>query len=206
MRLNKMTWSLLAGAMTLSVLSVAAARTGSVLASTTAKLLGMPNGALFGAVEVKSEREVELPPEQQLAMSRQFLTRMEQNTTTVRAQLEHARAARDVVKALCLNDKLNQIEIAVRSAKDRAATHQSAIEGKDKDRARHEFMILQVIRDRVEQLVKEANQCIGEEAGFIGESEVSLQVSENIPDNNPDHLGDDPDIISEPPVLSSPTQ
>lgn len=206
MRLNKMTGSLLAGAMTLSVLSVAAARTGGVLGSTTAKLLGMPNGALFGAVEVKAEREVELPPEQQLAMSRQFLARMDQNTTTVRAQLEQARAARDVVKSLCLNDKLNQIEIAIRSSKDRAATLQSAVDGKDKDRARHEFMILQVLKDRVEQLVKEANQCIGEESGFIGESSVSLEVDKNIPDNNPDQLGDDPVIISEPPVISSPTQ
>jgi hypothetical protein len=52
--------------------------------------------------------------------------------------------------------------------------------------------------------VKEANQCIGEEAGFIGESQVSLQVDPNIPDNNVDQLGSDPEIISEPPVLASP--
>jgi len=57
----------------------------------------------------------------------------------------------------------------------------------------------------VDQLVKEANQCIGEEAGFIGESQVSLQVDPNIPDNNTDQLGSDPEIISEPPVLPSPT-
>jgi hypothetical protein len=65
-------------------------------------------------------------------------------------------------------------------------------------------MILQVLKDRVDQLVKEANQCIGEEAGFIGESQVSLQVDPNIPDNNTDQLGSDPEIISEPPVLASP--
>jgi len=65
-------------------------------------------------------------------------------------------------------------------------------------------MILQVLKDRVDQLVKEANQCIGEEAGFIGESQVSLQVDPNIPDNNTDQLGNDPEIISEPPVLASP--
>ncbi len=209
MRLNKITWSLLAGTMTLGVWGVAAASTGNVLASTTAKLLGMPNGSLFGAagsVQVKAEREVQIPPAEQLVMTRQYLARMEQNATTVRAQLEQARAARDVVKSLCLNDKLNQIEIASRSAKDRAGMHQSAVENKDDDRARHEFMILRVLKDRVEQLVKEANQCIGEEFGFVGESEVTSSADPNTPDINPDQLGDDPSIISEPPTLSSPVQ
>ena len=66
------------------------------------------------------------------------------------------------------------------------------------------FMILLVLRDRVEQLVKEANQCIGEEAGFIGESRVTLEVDPNIPDNNPALLGADPVLMSEIPVLASP--
>jgi hypothetical protein len=65
-------------------------------------------------------------------------------------------------------------------------------------------MILRVLKDRVDQLVKEANQCIGEEVGFIGESQVSLQIDPGIPNNNTDKLGNDPVIISEPPVLASP--
>jgi hypothetical protein len=199
MRLNKITGSLLAAAMTLSVFGVAAARTGS--------LLGVPSANLFGApaAEIQAPREVDLPPDQQLTLGRQYVLRMDQNTTTVRNLLEQARAARDVVKSLCLNDKQNQIDVAGRSAKDRLTTLQSAVEAKDKDRSRHEFMILQVLRDRVDQLVKEANQCIGEEAGFIGESHVTLHVDPNIPNNNPAQLGQDPQIISEPPVLSSPT-
>jgi hypothetical protein len=197
MRLTKMTGLLVAGAMTLGVFGVAAARTGGAFA---------PQATIFGAATaaIEAPREVDLPPEQQLALAHQYTTRMDQSTTTVRSALEQARAARDVVKTLCLNDKLNQIDVATRSGKDRATTLQSAVSGRDRDRARHEFMILQVLKDRVEQLVKEANQCIGEEAGFIGESQVSLQIDPNIPDNNTDQLGDDPEIISEPPVLASP--
>jgi hypothetical protein len=204
MRLNKITGSLTAGAITLSVFGVAAARTGGVLGAGPTGLVG---SNLFDAAtaDIQAPREVELPPEQQLNLSHQYILRMDQATTVVRSQLEAARAAHDVVKTLCLNDKLNQIDVAVRSAKDRATTLQAAVDGKDKDRARHEFMILQVLKDRVDQLVKEANQCIGEEAGFIGESQVSVQVDPSIPDNNPNQLGADPDIISEPPVLSSPT-
>jgi hypothetical protein len=203
MRFSKMTWSVVAGSMTLSVLSVAAA--------STSKLFGGPTGlfshGLFDAAsaDIQAPREVGLPPEQQLAIGRQYIGQMDQATTTVRSQLEQARAARDVVKSLCLNDKLNQIDVASRSSKDREATLDSAVTTHDKDRSRHEFMILQVLHDRVNQLVREASQCIGEEAGFIGESQVSVQIDPNIPDNNPDVLGTDVDIISEPPVTSSPT-
>jgi hypothetical protein len=197
MRLIKLSGLLAAGAMTLGVFGVAAARTGSVLS---------PRSSLFGApaAAIEAPREVDLPPEQQLSLAHSYLSKMDQGTTTVRAALEQARAAKDVVKTLCLNDKLNQIDVATRSGKDRATTLQSAVSSHDRDRARHEFMILQVLKDRVEQLVKEANQCIGEEAGFIGESLVSLTVDPNIPDNNTDQLGNDPEIVSEPPVLASP--
>ena len=196
MRLIKLSGLLVAGAMTLSVFGVAAARTGSVFS---------PNASLFGApAAIEAPRVVDLPPEQQLSLAHGYITRMDQGTVTVRAALEQARAAKDVVKTLCLNDKLNQIDVATRSAKDRMTALQAAVSAHDKDRARHEFVILQVLKDRVDQLVKEANQCIGEETGFIGESNVSMTVDPNIPDNNTDQLGNDPGLISEPPVLASP--
>lgn len=201
MRLKTLKWSLVAVGMTLSVLSVAAVGSSG--------LLGAPAKRFFAAgpaASVQTEREVDLSPEQQLATAREFMTKMDHGATTVRTMLEQAQAARDVVKAMCLRDKLMQIDVAKRSGRDRVLTLQSAVDAKDKDRSRHEFMIMQVLRDRVEQLVKEANQCIGEELGFIGESEVTLQVNPDIPDNNPDELGSDPEVISDTPVYVSPIQ
>lgn len=199
MRLKSLKWSLVAVGMTLSVLSVAAVGSNG--------LLGMPaKNFLAAAASVQTEREVDLSPEQQMAMAKGFMAKMDQGSTTVRTMLEQAQAARDVVKAMCLRDKLMQIDVVKRSARDRVLTLQSAVDAKDKDRARHEFMILQALLDREEQLVKEANQCIGEELGFIGESEVTMQVNPDIPDNNPDELGEDPDVISETPPVVSPIQ
>jgi hypothetical protein len=201
MRLKTLKWSLVAVGMTLSVLSVAAVGSSGLLGSPAKRLF-----AAAAAASVQTEREVDLNPEQQLGMAREFMGKMEKGATTVRTMLEQAQAARDVVKAMCLRDKLMQIDVAKRSARDRVLTLQSAVDAKDKDRSRHEFMIMQVLRDRVEQLVKEANQCIGEELGFIGESQVTAQVSPDIPDNNPDELGSDPEVISETPVYVSPIQ
>jgi hypothetical protein len=192
--------------MTLSVIGVAVARTGGILGAPAPRLFAQaaaPGGP--PTANVQSAREVEVPPAQQLEIAKQYVTRMSQVATTVKQQLEQARAAKDVVKALCLNDKLNQLDVAQRSAKDRAAALQSAVQGNDKDRGRHEFVILGALKDRVDQLGKEANQCIGDEAGYIGEAQVTLQIDPNIPDNNLDQIGSDPEVPGlDAPVLSSP--
>jgi hypothetical protein len=192
MRFGKTTWSVGVVVLTLSVFGAAFAQTGG------AGQTPPP------AASVAAPREVDLPPQQQLALARQYVAKMDQNAIAIRSMLEQARAARDVVKTLCLNDKLNQINVAKRSAADRVTTLAASADANDKDRSRHEFMLLQELRDRADQIVKEANQCIGEEAGFIGETEVVLSVDPNIPDNDPDQLGLDPEIISDSPVLSSP--
>lgn len=156
--------------------------------------------------EVQASQDVELTPQQQLEKGNEYLSGMERDATSVRRMLEEARAARDVVKVLCLNDKLSQMNVANRSAKDRLEALSTAAGRNDVDRARHEFTVLDVLKERVATLNSEAKQCIGEETGFVGDTAVSVDVDPNIPDVDPDVLGIEPDIIIETPVLSSPTQ
>ena len=47
--------------------------------------------------------------------------------------------------------------------------------------ASHEYTILTVLRQRVEQLGAEANQCIGEESAILGETEVTTTIDPNLP-------------------------
>lgn len=147
-------------------------------------------------------RQVNLSPAEQLQQSEGFLARMEGSRATVRRQLEQARAARDVVKTLCLNDKLNQIDVAIRSARERRQALELAANRKDADLANHEFTILTVLRQRVDQLTAEANQCIGQEAGFVGESAVTTTIDPNLPQEDPSEYPDS-DVIVEPPACSS---
>lgn len=146
--------------------------------------------------------EENLTPQEMLAKAKGFVPAMDRSATAVRRQLTVAREQRDVVKALCLNDKLNQIDLAARTATDRMAGLESAVGQNDAERAKHQFTVLQVLRERVTTLVSEANQCIGEETGFVGESNVTVEVDPNIPDTDPSVFPNDP-IISNPPVLSS---
>lgn len=198
MGLTKKSWAVAAGITVVSALGVATAQTPA------------PAGAP-PPPEVGAQRDVALTPAQMSVEADNYMARMDQGAAGVRAQLTQAREQRDVVKVLCLNDKLNQIDVAIRSARDRMATLKGAAGRNDLDRSRHEFTVIQVLRDRVQALVAEANQCIGEETGFIGDSQVTVNIDPSIPDTDPAETPDDPfvsppPVLSEPPIPSSPTQ
>jgi hypothetical protein len=144
-------------------------------------------------------RQVNLSPAEELSQSETFLVRMDSSRTGVRRQLETARAQRDVVKTLCLNDKLNQLDVAIRSARERKQALEAAAQRSDADLATHEFTILRVLRDRSDQLTAEANQCIGQEAGFVGDSAVIGTIDPGIaPD--PGAFVPPEAIVEDPPV------
>jgi len=143
--------------------------------------------------------QVNLSPAEEVAQSEAFLSRMDASRGVVRRQLETARAQRDVVKTLCLNDKLNQLDVAIRSARERKEALQSAAQRSDADLANHEFTILTVLRQRADQLTAEANQCIGQEAGFVGDSAVNATIDPGIaPD--PGALLPPSPVVEDPPV------
>jgi hypothetical protein len=154
--------------------------------------------------QVGFERRPQLSPQDELTQADVILTRMDQAAGTVRRQLEAARAARDVVKTLCLNDKLSQIDVAVRSARDRQASLQAAVQRSDAELANHEFTVLTVLRQRADQLNAEANQCIGEEVAFVGQTEVKTTIDPNLPGGDQtEYPSTDPTLVSAPPACVS---
>lgn len=145
-------------------------------------------------------RQVSLSPQEMLVQADAALARMEGGRSSVAKQLAKARQERDVVKTLCLNDKLNQLDVALRSATERRGALELAAKRGDSDLSNHEFTILGVLRSRADQIMVEANQCVGEEAGFAGDAAVSMTV-----DGVPDDDSDIPDftIVVEPPQCLS---
>ena len=154
--------------------------------------------------DVSGGADVSLTPPQMLERVRAIVPEMEKLRGSVSAQLEEAKRSKDVVKALCLDDKVKQMKLATDTAKDRVVDLTSAVTQNDPDRSRHEFTVIQVLRERVQTLVAEAQQCIGEETGFVGNSDVTVTIDPAIPDADPSDFPEDP-LVSDPPVLSSPT-
>jgi hypothetical protein len=153
--------------------------------------------------QVGFQRKTSLTPTEQLAESQRHITRMEGAATGVRRMLEEARHERDVVKTLCLNDKLSQLDVAARSAKDRRGQLQSAVSRNDVELSNHEFTILTVLRQRAEQLVAEANQCIGEESAFVGDTRTTVQVDPQIPPDETPYPPTDPTLVIGTPQCTS---
>ncbi len=154
--------------------------------------------------QVGFERRAQLPPQEELTQADVSVSRMEQSAATVRHQLEAARIARDVVKTLCLNDKLSQIDVATRSGRDRQSSLQAAVQRGDIELANHEFTVLTVLRQRAEQLSAEAGQCIGEEVAFVGQTQVTTSVDPTLPGgDNTAYPSTDPSLVSAPPACES---
>jgi len=164
---------------------------------------GQPASAV-SAHEVKGGEDVTLSPPQMLERVRGMVPEMEKQRAIVAGQLAEAKNRRDVVKALCLDDKVKQMKLATDTAKDRVIDITSAVSQNDPDRSKHEFTVIQVLHERVQTLVTEAQQCIGEETGFVGNTNVTVDIDPALPDTDPSEYPDDA-LVSEPPVLSSPT-
>jgi hypothetical protein len=154
--------------------------------------------------QVGFSRQGQLSPQEELAQSDAILGRLQNGSTTVSKQLGEARNARDVVKVLCLNDKLSQMDVALRSAQDRKQSLATAAQGNNVELANHEFTILTVLKNRADQLQAEANQCIGEEAAFVGATQTTTTIDPDIPvvDQTP-YPPTDPIFVSGPPLPTS---
>jgi len=139
----------------------------------------------------------------QATLADQYIAKMQASSTRVRHLLDEARRAKDVIKTTCLQDKLAQIEVALKSARERSAALKAAIARADNDVRNHEFQVLNVLRQRAEQLDAEANQCIGEELGFPGETKQTFKVDPNIAPVDPGTGTTDPGTII---VLTPPNQ
>ena len=150
--------------------------------------------------QVAFERRVQLSPQQQEVEADLILAQMRAVSGTTQRMLAQARLARDVVKTLCLNDKLSQVDVALRSATDRKTALHAAVVRGDREMSNHEFTILTVLKKRTDQLSTEANQCIGEEAAFIGATNVVTIVDTSLP------AGDQTDVptVIPLPVITPP--
>ena len=153
--------------------------------------------------QIDATREANLSIDQMISRGQSAVQSIQSAASSARGKLTAARQERDVVKVLCLNDKLNQMDVAANSAKDRMSALRQAVQNNNADRARHEYTVLDVLADRVKTLQSEAGQCVGEETGFAGESELDVTIDPNLPDNQQNDQPDNPQMPA-PSALSTP--
>lgn len=152
---------------------------------------------------VASARQAPMTPAEQLEKARGFVVEMERVREGIRRELEEARSKGDVVKKLCLDDKLNQLDIALRKASKREKALESASKVNDSDLANHEFTILSVLSQRATSLDAEAKLCIGKEVVSVGDSAVQMNIEGDLPGEEQTIGFPAPTMIVEPPACAS---
>jgi hypothetical protein len=157
-------------------------------------------GAAGGNAQLGFEKKQQLTPQEAAAQAATILARLDQAASAVRHQLDAARQQRDIVKSLCLSDKLSQIDAAARSCRDRNAALQAAVQRNDVELSNHEFTIMSVLGQRGNQLIAESNQCIGQDMSFVGQTEVSTDVSNTLPAEDLEPGGGVTFVIVPPPL------
>jgi hypothetical protein len=138
------------------------------------------------------KKQVQLTPEEMRTKSSNDVAVIGSAADVVRKDLATARSKRDVVKTLCLNDKLNQLDVTMRSAQERHKNLEGALARSDNELASHEFTVLGVYRKRADKLSAEAKQCVGSEVGFLGETSIISTVDPKIPTDDGPLPTDDP--------------
>src|SRR5262245_32243765 len=77
-------------------------------------------------------------PADQLVLADGYAARMSVASVRVRHMLDTARRDKDVVKTVCLSDKLMQIEVTLKNARERVSSMRGAIARGDADLRNHE--------------------------------------------------------------------
>ncbi len=145
-----------------------------------------------------------IPPETMKQQAAAVVVRIDAVDDQVAAMLQKAKDDGNVVRLLCLTDKGNQVVLALGTAKDRQTSLLAALSRGAQGRARHEYRLLMVLGDSVELLSAEANQCLGGEAGLVGESTLTVEIDPSLPEPDPDVIAVAP-IVAIVPLVASPT-
>ena len=172
MNIDGKTWLLTAAAFSFGATGVASAQSG----------LDEPNTvAPSGSPELMAQQEVSLSGGDMKAKGATMGATMDASRKTLKTQLRDARSGSDVVKTLCLEDKLNQVDTAISSATVHRDSLERLFKAPDSPAGMsHELLMLGVLKERVAMVMADANQCLGNETGFIGEAEVIVEIDENI--------------------------
>jgi hypothetical protein len=139
--------------------------------------IGSSGDSAFGDEKMTREQKVAWV-EQQVGSAQSVYTRVE-------SMLEQAKKEKDSIKISCLQDKLTQLEVNLQGVEERRMLFEDANSRGDTADSDQQFRMLQIYISRVQSLMAEAENCIGEGDVVIGESDTTLTINQDITNEDP---------------------
>ena len=131
------------------------------------------------------EKAREISPAAQTKAARSAMSSASASCAAQSQALKSAKREKDIIRATCLKDKLEQCNASLQSMKRRQAALKKAIAGGDSGSGNHEFTVIRVLSQKSKALAQAANQCVGQDLFDTGETQVREEVDLFVPDENP---------------------
>jgi hypothetical protein len=122
---------------------------------------------------------------QTVQQANEYMGKMRATLKRVQKLQDQARAKKDVIKLNCVSDKLVQVTGHMAVADQSFASLNAAVARTDEPSRKHELTRMTILYQKVTVLGTEAENCIGEDASYVGETRVDIEVDPNIPNNDP---------------------
>lgn len=165
---------------------------------------GNSNDGDHNQVEVRQQRASNLSGPEQLREADSILELVTGMRRRVSDMLDHARLERDIIKVNCLNDKLTQLDVTLRSAREHQELLSTAVSISNDGQRNHEFTLLSIFRSHGLDLENEAQLCVGEDPGVLDRSTiVTLGVDPGITERDTTQLTPE-SLAPERPLVTSP--
>lgn len=148
------------------------------------------------------EQEAALTGPQQTAWAEGEVAQMEQLSERIQGLLDQARRERDIIKVTCLNDKLTQINVSIRSFRDRMEQHAEAVRARSDERRDHVYRLMVILAQRARSLRLEAEGCVGETDVVFGRTRVETEIDPTITPDDPSQIADVDFVFDRPPSAS----
>ncbi len=155
-----------------------------------------------GGQSVPFKGKTALNPQEQSEQAQMVLRRMDDQRAAVNKQLQTAKQQRDAIKITCLEDKLTQMDVTKKTAKQAGNDLANAVRTGNSEAAGHHFTIVTISQGRVDELAAAANQCIGEDTAFVGATNVTTTITD-VPPTEDGYPPLDPTLVSLPPACTS---
>ena len=134
-----------------------------------------------------------LSPAAQAKASRSAVASASASCAAQSQALKSAKREKDIIRATCLKDKLDQCKASLQSMKRRQVALNQAIAAGDSGSGNHEFTVIGVLSQKFKALTQAANQCVGQDLFDTGETQVREEVDLFVPDDNPVVIDTAPD-------------
>ena len=154
------------------------------------------------AVELRAVNASKLSNDDKKKNTESMLFKQRTGLSLVTDLTADARARKDIVQLNCVNAKRIQLKGLLKLSQQAASTMYEGMATTASDTVNHQYTKIAVASQRAQLLVTEAKQCVGEEAIFAGDTDVTVEISEDIPTSDPTQPAAPPLGPALPPVAS----